>query len=148
MRYRSAERRIGCYLLQLLEKRPPQLPVRLPLEKRQIAWHLGMTLVPAAVARRNKPEAEAPLPGSVYTRLGAFGSTCSRQFPSALPVARPSPLGRWKNPKSSRYPAAGKSDLAGTHVVSLVKTINYTVRASHCRIHHCVIRKLVRDASV
>jgi CRP/FNR family transcriptional regulator, transcriptional activator FtrB len=40
---RSAEERVGCYLLCLVNAAPPGQPVRLPLEKRLIASHLGMT---------------------------------------------------------------------------------------------------------
>ena len=40
---RSAEERVGCYLLKLLETAPPGAAVRLPLEKRLIASQLGMT---------------------------------------------------------------------------------------------------------
>ncbi|MGE0224459.1 MAG: helix-turn-helix domain-containing protein [Acetobacteraceae bacterium] len=43
VRLRSAEERIGCYLLRLLGKTKPDTPVRLPLNKRQIASELGMT---------------------------------------------------------------------------------------------------------
>jgi len=42
LQLRSAEQRVGCYLLQLLEATPPEAPVRLPLEKRHVAWQLGM----------------------------------------------------------------------------------------------------------
>ena len=40
---RSAEDRVGCYLLRLLQGQDADTPVRLPLEKRRIAWQLGMT---------------------------------------------------------------------------------------------------------
>lgn len=40
---RSAEERLGCYLLQLTQATMPHQPLRLPLEKRRIAWELGMT---------------------------------------------------------------------------------------------------------
>jgi CRP/FNR family transcriptional regulator, transcriptional activator FtrB len=43
MRLRSAEERVGCYLLRLLEAGPPGPSVRLPLGKRSIASELGMT---------------------------------------------------------------------------------------------------------
>ena len=43
IRLRSAEERVGCYLLLLLRNAPPDAPVRLPLNKRQIASELGMT---------------------------------------------------------------------------------------------------------
>src|SRR4051812_26001201 len=43
LQLRSAEERIGCYLLQLLAGAQPATPVRLPLEKRLIASQLGMT---------------------------------------------------------------------------------------------------------
>jgi CRP/FNR family transcriptional activator FtrB len=43
VRLRSAEERIGCYLLRLHAITPPHLPARLPLNKRQIAAELGMT---------------------------------------------------------------------------------------------------------
>lgn len=43
LRLRSAEDRVGCYLLSLLQGQDQQHPVRLPLEKRRIAWQLGMT---------------------------------------------------------------------------------------------------------
>ena len=42
LQLRSAEERVGCYLLRLAETAPPGSPARLPLEKRQIAsaaWH-------------------------------------------------------------------------------------------------------------
>jgi CRP/FNR family transcriptional activator FtrB len=42
-RLRSAEERVACYLLQLLDGAQPNSPLRLPLEKRHIAWQLGMT---------------------------------------------------------------------------------------------------------
>lgn len=40
---RSAEERVGCYLLRLLQGTDLHTPVRLPVEKRRIAWQLGMT---------------------------------------------------------------------------------------------------------
>jgi len=43
LRLRSAEERVACYLLQLLDGAQPNSPLRLPLEKRHIAWQLGMT---------------------------------------------------------------------------------------------------------
>ena len=43
LQLRSAEERVGCYLLQLVEASQPFTPVRLPLEKWRIAWQLGMT---------------------------------------------------------------------------------------------------------
>ncbi|HWX47029.1 MAG TPA: helix-turn-helix domain-containing protein [Roseomonas sp.] len=43
VRLRSAEERVGCYLLQLAESCQPGAPVRLPMEKRLIASELGMT---------------------------------------------------------------------------------------------------------
>lgn len=42
-RLRSAEERVACYLLRILENAQPDTPLRLPLEKRHIAWQLGMT---------------------------------------------------------------------------------------------------------
>ena len=43
LKLRSAEERVGCYLLGLMQQAPPDVPVRLPMEKRLIAWQLGMT---------------------------------------------------------------------------------------------------------
>jgi CRP/FNR family transcriptional activator FtrB len=43
VRLRSAEERVGCYLLGLANAAEPGEPVRLPLEKRLIASQLGMT---------------------------------------------------------------------------------------------------------
>lgn len=43
LKLRSAEERVGCYLLALVQEAAPHAPVRLPLEKRLIAWQLGMT---------------------------------------------------------------------------------------------------------
>ncbi|MDJ0390652.1 helix-turn-helix domain-containing protein [Roseomonas sp. E05] len=43
VRLRSAEERVGCYLLRLTESSPSGAPVRLPMEKRLIASELGMT---------------------------------------------------------------------------------------------------------
>ena len=43
IRLRSAEERIGCYLLRLHASTPPGVPARLPLNKRQVAAELGMT---------------------------------------------------------------------------------------------------------
>lgn len=43
IRLRSAEQRVGCYLRGLIERAAPGAPIRLPLEKRLIASHLGMT---------------------------------------------------------------------------------------------------------
>lgn len=43
LQLRSAEERVGCYLLKLIEDAPPGAPVRLPLEKRLIASQLGIT---------------------------------------------------------------------------------------------------------
>lgn len=40
---RSAEERVGCYMLKLLEGVEPGTPVKLPLEKRLIASKLGIT---------------------------------------------------------------------------------------------------------
>ncbi len=43
LQLRSAEERVGCYLLRLVEDAPTGAPVRLPLEKRLIASQLGIT---------------------------------------------------------------------------------------------------------
>ena len=43
LQLRSAEERVGCYLLRLLEGAAPGTPVKLPLEKRLIASQLGIT---------------------------------------------------------------------------------------------------------
>jgi CRP/FNR family transcriptional regulator, transcriptional activator FtrB len=43
LQLRSAEERVGCYLLQLLQSAAPSTAIRLPLEKRLIASQLGMT---------------------------------------------------------------------------------------------------------
>jgi CRP/FNR family transcriptional activator FtrB len=43
LQLRSAEERVGCYLLRLTEDSTPGEAVRLPLEKRLIASQLGMT---------------------------------------------------------------------------------------------------------
>ena len=43
LQLRSAEERVGCYLLQFLQGTAPNTAVRLPVEKRLIAWRLGMT---------------------------------------------------------------------------------------------------------
>jgi CRP/FNR family transcriptional activator FtrB len=43
LQLRSAEERIGCYLLKIIEGTSPGTPVKLPLEKRLIASQLGMT---------------------------------------------------------------------------------------------------------
>lgn len=43
LKLRSAEERVGCYLLGLLQEAAPNGPIRLPMEKRLIAWQLGMT---------------------------------------------------------------------------------------------------------
>ncbi len=43
IRMRSAEERVGCYLLRLHRNAPPGAAVHLPLNKRQIASELGMT---------------------------------------------------------------------------------------------------------
>jgi CRP/FNR family transcriptional regulator, transcriptional activator FtrB len=43
LQLRSAEERVGCYLLRLAEDTRQGEPVRLPLEKRLIASQLGMT---------------------------------------------------------------------------------------------------------
>ena len=43
LKLRSAEERVGCYLLGLVQEATPNVPVRLPMEKRLIAWQLGMT---------------------------------------------------------------------------------------------------------
>ena len=43
LKLRSAEERVGCYLLGLVQEATPNVPVRLPMEKRPIAWQLGMT---------------------------------------------------------------------------------------------------------
>jgi CRP/FNR family transcriptional activator FtrB len=43
VKLRSAEERVGCYLLKLTEEIESDQPVRLPMEKRLIASQLGMT---------------------------------------------------------------------------------------------------------
>jgi CRP/FNR family transcriptional regulator, transcriptional activator FtrB len=43
LRLRSAEDRVGCYLLRLAKVAVPGRPIRLPLEKRLLASELGMT---------------------------------------------------------------------------------------------------------
>jgi len=43
LQLRSAEERIGCYLLALTEAATPGEPIKLPLEKRLIASQLGIT---------------------------------------------------------------------------------------------------------
>ena len=43
LKLRSAEERVGCYLLALLENAASDTEIRLPCEKWRIAWQLGMT---------------------------------------------------------------------------------------------------------
>ena len=43
LKLRSAEERVGCYLLGLAQETTPNAPITLPMEKRLIAWQLGMT---------------------------------------------------------------------------------------------------------
>ncbi len=43
LKLRSAEDRVGCYLLQLVQGKETHTPVALPFEKRRIAGQLGMT---------------------------------------------------------------------------------------------------------
>lgn len=43
LKLRSAEERVGCYLMGLVQEAAPSRPIRLPMEKRLIAWQLGMT---------------------------------------------------------------------------------------------------------
>jgi CRP/FNR family transcriptional activator FtrB len=43
LKLRSAEERVGCYLVSLLGQQSTDLAIRLPLEKRLIASQLGMT---------------------------------------------------------------------------------------------------------
>jgi CRP/FNR family transcriptional activator FtrB len=43
LKLRSAEERVGCYLLRLVQEAHPKAPIQLPMEKRLIAWKLGMT---------------------------------------------------------------------------------------------------------
>ena len=43
LKLRSAEERVGCYLLGLVQAATHDAPARLPMEKRLIAWQLGMT---------------------------------------------------------------------------------------------------------
>jgi CRP/FNR family transcriptional activator FtrB len=43
LQLRSAEERVGCYLANLLAGADPGTAIRLPAEKRHIAWQLGMT---------------------------------------------------------------------------------------------------------
>lgn len=43
LKLRSAEERVGCYLLRLVERHGPAASFRLPMEKRRIAGQLGMT---------------------------------------------------------------------------------------------------------
>lgn len=43
LKLRSAEERVACYLLRLVQESAPNTPVHLPVEKRRIAWQLGMT---------------------------------------------------------------------------------------------------------
>lgn len=43
VKQRSAEERVGCYLIRLAAAAPDGQPVRLPMEKRLIASELGMT---------------------------------------------------------------------------------------------------------
>ena len=43
LKLRSAEERVGCYLLGFVQAATPDVPVQLPMEKRLIAWQLGMT---------------------------------------------------------------------------------------------------------
>lgn len=43
IKLRSAEERVGCYLIELIQAAPPGSAVRLPTEKRLIASELGMT---------------------------------------------------------------------------------------------------------
>lgn len=43
LKLRSAEERVGCYLVSLLGESRTDVAVRLPIEKRLIASHLGMT---------------------------------------------------------------------------------------------------------
>ncbi len=43
LRLRSAEERVGCYLLTLFQREDGASPIRLPIDKRVIASQLGMT---------------------------------------------------------------------------------------------------------
>jgi CRP/FNR family transcriptional activator FtrB len=43
LKLRSAEERVGCFLMGLAQEAAPSEPIRLPMEKRLIAWQLGMT---------------------------------------------------------------------------------------------------------
>lgn len=43
LKLRSPEERVGRYLLALVQEATPNEPIRLPMEKRLIAWQLGMT---------------------------------------------------------------------------------------------------------
>ena len=43
LKMRSAEERVGCYLLSLVERHSGAALIRLPMEKRRIAGQLGMT---------------------------------------------------------------------------------------------------------
>jgi CRP/FNR family transcriptional activator FtrB len=43
LQLRSAEERVGCYLMKLVQGAAPGTPVKLPLEKRLIASQLGIT---------------------------------------------------------------------------------------------------------
>jgi CRP/FNR family transcriptional regulator, transcriptional activator FtrB len=43
LQLRSAEARVGCYLLALAQRVGPGIPIKLPLEKRLIASQLGIT---------------------------------------------------------------------------------------------------------
>lgn len=43
LKLRSAEQRVGCYLIGLLRGGDSRVPIRLPFEKRRIVWQPGMT---------------------------------------------------------------------------------------------------------
>jgi CRP/FNR family transcriptional activator FtrB len=43
LRLRSAEERVGCYLLALFQRDDRTIPLRLPIDKKEIASQLGMS---------------------------------------------------------------------------------------------------------
>jgi CRP/FNR family transcriptional regulator, transcriptional activator FtrB len=99
---RSAEERVGCYLLRLVDGLPPQAAVQLPHDKRRIAWQLGMTRETfsrtlAAVARHGLcvtgNMVEITDPGLVRARfqLDPLIDADEPILPMTLHHARPSP---------------------------------------------------------
>ena len=90
VKLRSAEERVGSYLMRLVEKAPPGLPVRLALEKRLIASQLGMTRETFSRTLAAMPRHGLRVSGDLVTAIDAVAAL--ERFPPDPLTDGPEPI--------------------------------------------------------